>query len=119
MTVASDVTVMRLDEIVAELPLEERLAFERVFHVGVSQGDLVPPESMYSWIEERFGSVELVRRQKIVKVTNVVTLEGVLFNWLRSARPIWGHDLNVEEELERAQVDERLRVASPPRANFT
>ena len=100
MTVASDLTVMRLDEIVAELPVEDRLAFERVFHVSVTQGDLVPPESMRQWIEQRFGNVDLVRRQKIVKVTNVVTLEGVLFNWLRSARPIWRQELDLDRELE-------------------
>ncbi len=102
MTVASDLTVMRLDEIVAELPVEERLAFERVFHVAATHGDLVVPETMRSWIEERFSSVDLVRQQKIVRVTNVVTLEGVLFNWLRSARPIWRHELNLAEELDRS-----------------
>ncbi len=101
MTVASDLTVMRLDEMVADLPVEERLAFERIFHVGVTHGELVPPESMYPWIEEHFGNVERVRQQKIVKVTNVVTLEGVLFNWLRSARPIWSQELDLEAELER------------------
>jgi hypothetical protein len=100
MTVASDTTVMRLDEIVGELPVEERLAFERVFHVSSTVGDLVPPESMHKWIEERFGNIELVRHQKIVKVTNVVTLEGVLFNWLRSARPIWRQELDLDHELE-------------------
>ena len=99
MTVASDLTVMRLDEIVAELPLEERLAFQRVFHVSIARGDLVPPETMYPWIEHQFGEVERVRRQKIVKVTNVVTLDGVLFNWLRSARPIWRQDLDLDREL--------------------
>ena len=105
MTVASDVTVMRLDEIVTELSIEDRLAFERVFHVGVSRGDLVPPESMYPWIEERFGDVDLVRHQKIVKVTNVVTLEGVLFNWLRSSRPMWSHDFDLDAELARSDEE--------------
>lgn len=102
MTVASDLTVMRLDEIVAGLPLEDRLAFERVFHVGVSRGDVIPPETMRSWIEERFGGIEQVREQKIVKVTNVVTLEGVLFNYLRSSRPIWRHELDLEDELAKS-----------------
>ncbi|MEX0785591.1 MAG: hypothetical protein WD939_03045 [Dehalococcoidia bacterium] len=102
MTVASDLTVMRLDEIVSELPVEDRLAFERVFHVGVSHGDLVPPESMRAWIEKTFGGVERVRQQKIVKVTNVVTLEGVLFNWLRSSRPTWRQDLDLDEELSQS-----------------
>jgi hypothetical protein len=101
MTVAADLTVMRLDEIVGDLPIEERLAFESVFHVSTTVGDLVPPETMHKWIEDRFGNIDLVRHQKIVKVTNVVTLEGVLFNWLRSARPIWRQELNLDSELEQ------------------
>ena len=102
MTVTSDVSVMRLDEIVAGLPLDDRLVFERIFHVGVARGDLVPPEGMRAWIEQRFGDVDAVRQQKIVKVTNLVTLEGVLFNWLRSARPIWRQELDLEEEILRS-----------------
>lgn len=46
MTMTSDLTVTRLDEIVAELPVEDRLAFERVFRVNVSCGELMPPETM-------------------------------------------------------------------------
>lgn len=105
MTTTSDTSVMHLDEIVAELAVDDRLAFERIFHVGVTQGDLVPPDSMRAWIEEHFGSVDLVRRQKIVKVTNVVTLQGVLFNWLRSARPVWREELDLDEELARIDGD--------------
>ena len=102
MTVASDLTVMQLDELVEELDADDRRAFERVFHVGSSIGDLVPPDSMRSWIEEQFGDVERVRNQKIMKVTNIVTLDGVLFNWLRSSRPIWRHDFDLEAELQQS-----------------
>ena len=105
MTVAADLTVMQLDEIVAELPVEDRVAFESVFHVAATRGDLVPPETMRNWIAERFGEPELVRHQKIIKVTNIVTLEGVIFNWLRSSRPIWRQELNLDEELERSNGD--------------
>ena len=105
MTIALDSTVMDLDEVVAELPVEERLAFERVYHVSATTGDLVPPEEMIPWIEQQFGNADLVRRQKIVKVTNVATLEGVLFNWLRSSRPIWRQELDLDAELERANND--------------
>ncbi len=101
MQAVSDVSIMQLDEILAERPLEERTAFERVFHVSVSYGDLVPPQEMHSWIEQRFGSEDLVRHQKIVKVTNIVTLEGVLFNWLRSSRPIWHENIDLDAELEK------------------
>jgi hypothetical protein len=105
MTVASDVTVTRLDEIVVALPVEDRLAFERVFQVNVSHGELVPPETMHPWIEEHFGEVDLVRQQEIVKVTNVVTLEGALFNRLRSARPIPRQPFDLEEGLADSDDD--------------
>ncbi len=105
MTTTSQLSVMHLDEIVAGLPVEERLAFERIFHVGVTEGDLVPPESMLPWIEEQFGDVDRVRKQKIVKVTNVVTLEGVLFNWLRSSRPVWHEELDLDAELAKTNGD--------------
>ena len=53
------------------------------------------PPSMHSWIEERFGSVESVSTQRVVKVTNLVTMEGALFNPLRGARPL---DFGVEQD---------------------
>jgi hypothetical protein len=109
---------MRLDKIVESLPVDDRLAFGRVFTVNVSQGELVPPESMYSWIEERFGEVDRVRQQKIVRVTNVVTLEGVLFNYLRSARPIWREELNLEEELQRGDEPFDDPLALTPEDTF-
>jgi galactose-1-phosphate uridylyltransferase len=102
MQAVSEVSIMQLDDILAELPAEERVAFEKVFHVSVSSGDLVPPPEMRGWIEQRFGSEDLVRHQKIIKVTNTVTLEGVLFNWLRSSRPIWHENVDLDQELAKA-----------------
>jgi hypothetical protein len=43
---------------------------------------------MRQWIEGYFGSVEAVKSQRIVKVTNLVTMEGSLFNELRASRPM-------------------------------
>ncbi|MCH8850831.1 MAG: hypothetical protein IIC89_08410, partial [Chloroflexi bacterium] len=62
MAVASDVTVMRLDELVEELPVDDRLAFEQIFHVSSTRGELVIPDTMREWVEERFGNSELVRQ---------------------------------------------------------
>ncbi|MGQ9554140.1 MAG: hypothetical protein ACUVWR_08515 [Anaerolineae bacterium] len=45
------------------------------------------PTSMRPWVEQRFGSVAAVECQRIIKVTNIVTLEGALFNEIRSCRP--------------------------------
>lgn len=85
-------------EMVAALPLEERQLFEGIFHVSSSVGRLNPPPSMHEWIEDHFGSVEAVLRQRILRVTNLVTMEGALFNELRSRRPMVTEK---SEELER------------------
>ncbi len=53
---------------------------------------------MRVWIENSFGSMGAVREQRIVRVTNRVTLEGTLFNGLRAARPL---DTGVSVDLER------------------
>ncbi len=43
---------------------------------------------MEAWITKLFGSVDAVREQRIVRVTNTVTWEGALFNDLRAMRPM-------------------------------
>lgn len=76
-----------LERVVAALPAAERGCFERLYSVSTAVGELYPPDSLKPWLVERFGSVEAVARQRIVRVTNRVTYEGVLYNELRSARP--------------------------------
>ncbi len=73
--------------LVASLPQHEQNRFRRIFDLNETIGEVVPPQAMYPWIASYFGSVEAVRRQRIVKVTNRVTLEGALFNELRARRP--------------------------------
>jgi len=87
--IASNQTIMALDDIVVALPHEQRSLFERIFRVAVHYGTIVPPPEMLPWIEKQFGSVDATLNQKIVRVTNLITLDGVLFNWLRSSRPVW------------------------------
>jgi len=91
-----------LEALVAALPAEDRVRFERIFHLSTTVGHAVPPEEMQAWIAEQFGSVDAVRRQRIVKVTNKVTLEGALFNELRARRPIQAPPAteNLEETIE-------------------
>src|SRR3972149_6507058 len=92
MATVSDLEIVDLDQLVAGLSRPERSLFERIFHVQITSGRLNPPDSMVPWIEEHFGRLESALVQKIVKVTNLITLEGVMFNWLRSPRPIWKMD---------------------------
>jgi galactose-1-phosphate uridylyltransferase len=73
---------------VASLSAEDRARFQRLYRVGVTAGHTVPPQPMHAWIEDHFGSVGAVRQQRIVKITNLVTLEGTLFNELRARRPL-------------------------------
>jgi len=70
------------------LPNPERDRLARIYHIVSTIGRLVPPLEMHAWIEQLFGSVAAVEEQKIVKVTNLITLEGALFNGLRASRPM-------------------------------
>ncbi len=76
-----------LDALLEYLLPEERTLARRIFDVVSVIGRLEVPEGMRGWVKETFGSVEAVREQKIVRVTNRVTLEGAIFNELRALRP--------------------------------
>ena len=87
-----------LPDLVRSLPSEERALAERILDISTTTGRLDPPEGMRPWIQSSFGSVDAVTEQRIVKVTNRVTLEGTLFNELRASRPL---DTAVGVDLER------------------
>jgi galactose-1-phosphate uridylyltransferase len=80
--------ITRLDALVKALPIEQRRQFDRIFHLNIVTGKLVPPAAMQAWIATQFGSVDAVCQQRIVRVTNRVLLEGTLFNSLRANRPM-------------------------------
>jgi len=80
--------IAQLEELVQALPAEERQRFARIFQVNTTVGELVAPPSMHEWIVKYFGSLEAVQKQRIVKVTNLITLEAALFNELRASRPM-------------------------------
>jgi len=94
-------SILNIDQLVEALPSEERARLRRIFDVSTATGELLAPKSMYSWIEAHFGSVEAVLRQRIVKITNLVTWESSLFNELRARRPI--------EVLEGGELEEIIR----------
>ncbi|MEX2237884.1 MAG: hypothetical protein WEB00_10150 [Dehalococcoidia bacterium] len=92
--------ILALEEMVDGLGPEERALCDRLFQISSVYGRLKPPEEMKAWIRNQFGSVEATLEQKVIKVTNQVTLEGTLYNWLRSSRPMWrGSDINIAQEL--------------------
>ena len=81
-------SIVELEQRIAALPPEARAAAERIYAVSTTTGTLVPPDEMRPWIEKQFGSVEAVTVQRIVRVTDLVTLEGALFNSVRARRPM-------------------------------
>lgn len=98
--------IVALDTIVDEMQGEDREVFDRLFHLSSTVGALNPPQTMYRWIEKYFGSVDAVRRQKVVKVTNRWTLESSLFNELRAHRPLEARIPSaLAEEIARSHPD--------------
>jgi len=80
-------SILDLEALVAGLPPAVAAAAARIFAITASTASLEAPEEMEDWIVRTFGSLDAVRTQRIVRVTNLVTLEGALFNELRSRRP--------------------------------
>ena len=82
-----DRRITDLDVLIEGLAPGERKVAGRLFDVIATVGRLEVPEEMRGWVEKAFGSVDAVREQKIVRVTNRATLESTLFNGLRASRP--------------------------------
>ena len=103
---AQEKKITDLPALIEGLPSEDRAVVDRIFDVSATTGRLDPPESMHDWIESSFGSVDAVREQEIVKVTNLVTLEGSIFNGLRASRPSdTGTGLDLEKEIAETEGD--------------
>lgn len=77
-----------LPEQIAALAGPDRERCERIFDVRLATGSVVPPDAMAGWIVRHFGSVDAVKSQEIVRITNKVTCEGALFNQMRAHRPL-------------------------------
>src|SRR5918999_524363 len=95
-----------LRALISDLSPEDRILAKRIFDVSTTTGRLDPPEAMHAWIEKSFGSVNQVTAQRIVKVTNRITLEGTLFNGLRASRPLdTGVSLDLDREIAATKGD--------------
>lgn len=81
-------SISDLPALIADLPAAKRARLERIFRIDEARGELRIPASMVPWVEKNFGSVEAAQHQRIVRVTNVWTWEGALFNPLRGKRPL-------------------------------
>jgi hypothetical protein len=107
--------ITTLPERIAALPEPMRAACGRLYAVDRVEGRAVPPHEMEEWIARSFGSIEAVRRQQIVRVTNRLTLEAALFNPLRARRPSGESATDAElaswidEELKESDFADPLR----------
>ena len=86
-TMTDETVIANLPSLIDALPADERALFQRIFRVDAVEGRIVPPDSMRPWIVRHFGAVEPTLSQRIVRVTNLITSRGALFNPLRSRRP--------------------------------
>jgi hypothetical protein len=108
--------ITKLPDLISVLTPEERVLAERIFDVSTTTGRLDPPEAMHAWIEKSFGSVDRVTAQRIVKVTNRITLEGTLFNELRASRPLdTGVSLDLDREITATEGDPSATRETAPR----
>lgn len=96
-------SIIHLSSLVASLPPEKQQVFSRIFRVSQATGYLEHPKAMHPWVKKQFGSLETVTHQEIVKVNNLVTCEGALFNRLRASRPI---DIRARLRAEALALDE-------------
>ncbi len=84
----TSLSISNIEDIVGSLPAVEKALFQRIYAATSAVGELRTPQGMETWVQQQFGSVANVTRQKIVRVTNMVTGEETLFNKLRASRPI-------------------------------
>ena len=99
-------SITDLPALIEGLPPGDRALAERLLDASATTGRLDPPEGMKPWIEKSFGSVDAVTEQRIVKVTNRVTLAGTLFNGLRASRPLdTGVSLDLDREIAATEGD--------------
>jgi hypothetical protein len=90
--------ILGLAERIAALHPEHRRIGERLYDVRVATARTDPPPELESWLADRFGSVEAVRDQQLVHVTNLATLDAAVFAPLRARRPIDGMGSPAEDE---------------------
>lgn len=91
----------------AGLEGEARARADRLLDVRVVTGRTSPPHALEAWLAQHFGSADAVREQRVVKVTNIATLEATLFAPLRARRPIDGSSggRNLADEIAATDDD--------------
>jgi hypothetical protein len=99
-------TILDLPTRLAGLDDASRARVDRLLEVELITARTDPPPSMASWLTRTFGSIEAVREQRLVRITNRVTLESAMFATLRTRRPMEsnGHDRPADLRAEIASA---------------
>ncbi len=84
----SSLSIADLPALIATLAPQAQARFRRIFRVDVSEGVLHLTPELRAWAQQRFGDWGAVERQRVIRVTNRVTLESAAFNPLRARRPL-------------------------------
>jgi len=80
-------SIFKLPSLVDKLPDCKKVLWNRIYQYSALYGRLELVPDVRSQAKEMFGSDSEVEKQKIMRVTNLVTGEGALFNHLRGMRP--------------------------------
>lgn len=79
--------IENLLEVIDGLDAADRTRFGRVFEAWKIEGSCKCVPSMVAWAQRYFGSVETIESQTVIRVQNIRTCEGALFNGIRALRP--------------------------------
>lgn len=101
-------SIADLPEIIARLDSTERARLDRLFRVWSIEGTCTCPANMREWATRQFGSPDRIESQTVIRVQNLWTNEGALFNPLRSSRPTSRSERDVLDAV-RSFVDRRAR----------
>jgi hypothetical protein len=84
--------ILELPDRIASLAGDARERADRLLEVRAISGTTDPPASLEPWLAQTFGSVDDVRDQSLLRVTNLATLDAAIFAPLRARRPVDGPD---------------------------
>lgn len=99
--------ILDLPERIARLSGEARERADRLLEAVLIEGSTVPPPTLEPWLAATFGSVEAVRHQRLLRLTNLATLESAVFATLRARRPVDGerHPRDLATEIAATEGD--------------
>jgi hypothetical protein len=104
-TGAESARIDDLQALIAALGPEARARAERLYEARIARAFTDPPPELVEWIIERFGSLDDVREQHIVHITNRVTGDAAIIAPLRARRPIDGSSRGNDDEARlRAEI---------------